>query len=171
MAKRRPTFTATDTRNWALVANSDERACAADGESTREVPRALPIHRTRACARATNVAKATAARQASRRGSVQGGRAKGSTLPPKRCARVRGCTGTRVCVRAHACACRGHDHGGDRNGDNGTATETANARKETKKEDERGFARGDDGGNTYKKSFPSLARRPASPTAGAVARW
>jgi hypothetical protein len=62
-------------------------------------PKARPLHRTRACAKATRVAKATAARRAGQRGSVRGGGAKGSTSPPKRRALVHGHAG--VCEGAH----------------------------------------------------------------------
>jgi hypothetical protein len=87
-----------ETRYQALADDGDERAYVASGENTRMVPKALPLPRTRVCAKATHVAKATAARRAGRWGSVQGGaEPKARPCLPNS---VRACAG----ARAHGCA-------------------------------------------------------------------
>jgi hypothetical protein len=96
MAKQRPAFEATDTRNQALAADDDECACVARGESTRGVQRP-DLYPVLVCALRQPAWQRP--QRASRRGSVRGGEAKGSTLPPKRRARVHRHAGVREGTR------------------------------------------------------------------------
>jgi hypothetical protein len=60
MAEHGSAFTSAGG-NKMLAADGDERAYTYGGESMRRVPKALPLPCTRACAKATHVAKATTA--------------------------------------------------------------------------------------------------------------
>jgi hypothetical protein len=167
MAKRRPAFAATDTRNRALAADDDECACAAGGESTRGVQRpGLYIVLARAL-------RQPAWQRPRRRGERVGGvrcEGAGPKARPLLPNGVRACTAMHVCARARTWACRGHSHGGDHNGNSDTAAGMVNAGKETKKKNERA-ARTVMMAAALQKSFPSLAQRLASPAACAEARW
>jgi hypothetical protein len=96
--------------------------------------------------------------------------AKGPTLPLTQRARVRGCTGTPVGIRAHACACRCHGHGGGRDSDVDTVARTANTQKEQGRKNKRGCVRGDDSGDTC-KNLSQLGSMATSPAACAAAQW
>lgn len=99
------------------------------GEGTRRALKASPLPHACTCATATRVARprrrderddeVRCKERSQRLGLVLG-------LPGG----VRGCTGTRVCARARACAYRSHGHGSDRNGVSDTTTGKANTRKE-----------------------------------------
>jgi hypothetical protein len=84
-------------------------------------------------------------------------------LPGKRM-RMRGCTDVWIGARVRACTCRGHGHGDGR--DNvGDAT---TGKDKPRNEEERMAS--EDGNDTCKKRFPSLARWPASHSACEVAQ-
>jgi hypothetical protein len=139
-----------------------------DGGITRGTLKALPLSYARACTKATARRKP---RQCNERVDGLGARAneaKGQTFTQRAC--VRGCTGTLVGIRAHACACRGHGHGGSRDDDGDTAAQTAITQKKQRMENKRGCTCGDDSSDTC-KNFPSLARWPSSPAACVAARW